>query len=90
MNADLFACASSGGAIHATQLNWVECSRTERRQQASIVKATCLGAWSGSVHAGLRDGLSRVKGNFHARFLGGCERATAHAYPVAALRAKAR
>src|SRR6266576_2821131 len=27
-------------------------------------------------------GLSRVKGNFHARFLGGCERATAHTYPV--------
>jgi hypothetical protein len=23
-----------------------------------------------------------VKGNFHARFLGGCERATAHTYPV--------
>ena len=27
-------------------------------------------------------GQSRVKGNFHARFLGGCERATARTYPV--------
>src|ERR1035441_8931377 len=27
-------------------------------------------------------GLSRVKGNFHARFLGGRERVTARAYPT--------
>jgi len=30
----------------------------------------------------LEKGPSRVKGNFHARFLGGRERATACAYPV--------
>ncbi len=32
--------------------------------------------------------LSRVTGNFHARFLVGCERATACAYPVLELAAK--
>ena len=28
------------------------------------------------------DGLSRMKGNFHVRFLGGCGRVTARAYPA--------
>ena len=68
MNADLSACASSGRAVHATQPNWIECPRTVRRLQASIVKATCLVAWFGSAHAGLGNGLSRMKGNFHVRF----------------------
>ena len=68
MNADLSACASSGRAIHATQTNWIECPRTVRRLQASMVKATRLVAWSGSAHAGLRNGLSRMRGNSHVRF----------------------
>ena len=38
MNADLSACASSGRARRANQINWVECPRTVRRLQAGIVK----------------------------------------------------
>jgi hypothetical protein len=68
MNADLSACASSGRARHANQINWIECRRTVRRLQASIVKATCLVAWSGSAHAGLRNGLSRMRRKSHVRF----------------------
>ena len=68
MNADLSACASSGRAIHATQTNWIECPRTVRRLQASIVKVTWLVAWSGSAHAGLRNGLSRMRRKSHVRF----------------------
>ncbi len=68
MNADLSACASSGRAIHATQSNWIECPCTVRRLQISIVKATCLVAWAGSAHAGLRNGLSRMRRKSHVRF----------------------
>ncbi len=32
--------------------------------------------------AGPYEGSSRMKGNFHVRFLGGCGRATARAYPA--------
>ena len=52
MNAELSACASSGSALQATRPNRIECQRTVRRPQASIVKATCQVAWSGSAHAG--------------------------------------
>jgi hypothetical protein len=31
-----------------------------------------------------------VKGNFHARFLGGCERATARTYPVSSIHMKTK
>ena len=68
MNTDLSACASSGRARRANQINWVECRRTVRRLQAGMVKATCLVAWSASDHAGLRDGLSRMRRKSHVRF----------------------
>ena len=57
MNVDLSMCASSG-------IN-------PRRLQASIVKvATGKTVATGSVHAGLCNCLSRMKGNFHVRFSG--------------------
>ncbi len=52
MNAELSVCAYSGSALQATQPNWIECQRTVKRPQASIVKATCQVPWSGSAHAG--------------------------------------
>ena len=68
MNADASAGASSGSALQTTQPNWIECQRTVRRPQASIVKVTCLAAWSGFAHAGLCNGLSRMRRKFHVRF----------------------
>ena len=50
MNADVSACASSGSALQTTQPNWIECQRTVRRLQASIVKVTCLVAGSGFAY----------------------------------------
>jgi len=36
-----------------------------------------------NVSVDLNEGSSRMKGNFHVRFLGGCGRTTARAYPAA-------
>ena len=71
MNADQTACASSGKASARDQIGWPKSERLVRRLQARIVKVTrAIPALTGPVHAGLCNGLSRMKGNFHVRFLG--------------------
>jgi len=45
MNVDSTMCASSGGAEHWEQINWLQCERQVRRLQARIVKATREGRW---------------------------------------------
>ena len=68
MNVDSSMCASSGKVSHWEQ-RLARCERRVRRLQASIVKATRVKPpWTGFAHAGLPNGLSRMKGNFHVRF----------------------
>ena len=72
MNVDSSMCASSG--------------KQARRLQASIVKATRVKTVAtGFAHAGLSNGLSRMKGNFHVRFSGEGVAATPLPYPTGAL-----
>lgn len=81
MNAEQSACASSGKASTRDQIDWPKCERPVRRLQARIVKATQV-EYTGSVIAGLWNGLSRMKGNFHVRFLGEGVAATSPPYPT--------
>ena len=58
-----------------------------QRSTASWRLGTATAQWSsasaGQPHRGWPyEDLSRMKGNFHVRFLGGCGRATARAYPA--------
>jgi hypothetical protein len=76
---------SSAKASHWDQIDWNQCHRQVRRLQARIVQAT-LGL-NRRVHrlrltAGLLNGLSRMKGNFHVRFLGEGAAATPLLYPT--------
>jgi len=71
MNVDNSMCAPVGSAKHETRsparLECV-CARA-RSRHASTVKATrCLTVLTGSAHAGLGNGLSRMRGNSHVRF----------------------
>ena len=86
MNVDSSMCASSGKASHWEQIDWPNVQRQVRRLQARIVKATrrenCRD--TGSAHAGLRSGLSRMRGKSQVRFLGERAAATPLAYPTSA------
>jgi hypothetical protein len=66
MNADLSMCASSGKAAHREQIDWPQCKRHARRLQARIVKVARRD--TGSAHAGLWSGLSRMRRKSHVRF----------------------
>ena len=77
MNVESSMCASSDKATHWDQINWSQCARRVRRLQARIVKAT-----TGSARAGLRIGLSRMRGNSHVRFSGEGVAATLLPYPT--------
>ena len=75
--------ASSGGTTQTNQRVWFKCARPVNRLQAHIVKAARkFSARTGFAHAGLRSGLSRMKGNFHVRFLGEGAAATPRPYPT--------
>ena len=61
---------------------------SEVRLLTSMAKGLVLGLPSleprvGPYQGRPYEGSSRMKGNFHVRFLGGCGRATARAYPAA-------
>jgi len=66
MNVDLSMCASSGKAAHREQIGWPQCERQARRLQVRIVKVARRG--TGSAHAGLCSGLSRMRRKSHVRF----------------------
>ena len=69
MNVAQAMCASSGRAARANQFDWLKCVRPVSGLQVHIVKVGWdIPALTGSVHAGLCCGLSRMKGNFHVRF----------------------
>ena len=69
MNVANAMCASSDRTTQANQSDWLKCACLVNRLQAHIVKAARrISALTGSAHAGLRNGLSRMKGNFHVRF----------------------
>ncbi len=69
MNVAQAMCASSGTAIQANQFDWFKRARPVSGLQVSIVKVTRgIPALTGPVRAGLRNGLSRMRGNFHVRF----------------------
>ena len=83
MNAAQAMCAFSGRTPHANQFDWLQCACPVNRLQAYIVKGTRdISVWTGSAHAGLCNGLSRMKGNFHVRFLGEDAAATPRPYPT--------
>ena len=83
MNVAQAMCASSGGATRSNRFDWFKCARPVSRPQACIVKARrVILALTGPVHAGLRNGLSRMKGNFHVRFLGEEAAAMPSPYPT--------
>ena len=80
MNVDLSMCASSDKAAHRGQVDWPKCERPVRRLQARIVKVARRG--TGSAHAELCGGLSRMRGNSHVRFSGEGVAATPLPYPT--------
>ena len=83
MNADQTACASSGKASARDQIGWPKSERLVRRLQARIVKVTrAIPALTGPAHAGLCNGLSRMMGNHHVRFLGEGAAAMPPPYPT--------
>jgi hypothetical protein len=73
-------CASSGQAAHWEQIDWSQCERQARRLQVSIVKVARR--VTGSAHAELCGGLSRMRGNSHVRFSGEGVAATPLPYPT--------
>src|SRR6266545_4069941 len=86
MNVAYAMCASSGRMTPANQLDWFKGVCPVNRLQVCIVKATrVVLVLTGPVHAGLCNGLSRMKGNFHVRFLGEGAAATLLPYPTFAL-----
>jgi len=83
MNVAQAMCASSDRMTPANQLDWFKGARPVNRLQVCIVKAMrVILALTGLVHAGLWNGLSRMKGNFHVRFLGEGAAATPFPYPT--------
>ncbi len=85
MNTASSVCASSGKTTAWDQIDWPQCERQVRRLQARIVKATRGSPVNtGSAHTGLGNGLSRMKGNFHVRFLGEGAAAMPFPYPTSA------
>ena len=88
MNVDSSMCASSGKTNAWDQIDWSHSARQVRRLQARIVKVTLTEnqtvVKTGFAHAGLWNGLSRMKGNFHVRFLGEGAAATLLPYPTQA------
>ena len=72
MNVALAMCAPSGRAPHWDQVDWDRCQRHARRLPVRIVKATRVKPWgTGSAHAGLCNGLSRVRGKLSRTVLRG-------------------
>jgi len=83
MNVARAMCAFSDRAPQANQRDWFKCVCPVNRLQAHIVKAARkFSARTGFAQAGLRSGLSRMKGNFHVRFLGEGAAATPRPYPT--------
>ena len=69
MNVAQAMCASSGRTTHANQSDWFKSARPVSGLQVHIVKvAREISALTGPVRTGLRNGLSRMRGNFHVRF----------------------
>lgn len=74
MNVAQAMCASSGRTTHANQSDWFKSGRPVSGLQVHIVKvhivkvAREVPALTGPVRTGLRNGLSRMRGNFHVRF----------------------
>ena len=62
--------------LHWHDINWAKCTCAVRRHQARIVKATQ------DSYLRVYKGLSRMKGNFHVRFLGERIVATQPFYPL--------
>ena len=84
MNAS--ACASTDNRIQWAQIIWTKCKEVVRKLQVRIVKAQqlykdLLNRLSHDVEVAF-ECLSRVKGNFHARFLGELAPVTGLAYPT--------
>jgi len=72
MNVALARCAPSGRAPHWDQVDWDRCQRHARRLPVRIVKATRVKPrGTGSAHAGLGNGLSRVSGKLSCTVLRG-------------------
>ena len=46
------------------------------------VSSSARGSANNKLSSWPYEGLSRMKGNFHVRFLGGCGRVTARTYPI--------
>ncbi len=74
--------ASSSNGCAWSQIDWQQAQAEVRRQQMRIAKAVreCLGLL-GQVN-GFRKGLSRMRRNSPARFLGGRRLVTVAAYPI--------
>jgi len=78
------AGAVSNATMNWHDIEWEKVHRNVRRLQARIVKATQDYCWeTASCSARRLRCLSRVKGDFHARFLGGWGPAMAPGYPTA-------
>jgi len=78
---------TTAGAVSNETMNWHDIEwdkvhRIVRRLQARIVKATHFCWETASCSARRLRCLSRVKGDFHARFLGGWGPAMAPGYPT--------
>jgi|GEM_PF-2711150 len=77
------AGAVSNETMNWHDIEWEKVHRNVRRLQARIVKATHFCWETASCSARRLRCLSRVKEDFHARFLGGWGPAMAPGYPTA-------
>src|SRR5712691_11434223 len=72
MNVAQAMCASSGGGHAPTGFDWFKWARPVSRPPVHIVKARrVILALTGPVHAGLPNGLSRMKGKLSCPVLRG-------------------
>jgi hypothetical protein len=83
MNVAQSMCASSGKTTHANQSDWLKSARPVSGLQVHIVEVSReFPALPGPVRTGLRNGLSRMRGNFHVRFSGEGAAAMPLPYPT--------
>ena len=75
------ADAPFGRHTNWKSINWRQVRDAVRRLQVRIAKAVTKQP-GGPIRARLNECLSRMTGNYHARFLGGLGLSTAPGYPV--------
>ena len=82
MNVDYSMCAPAGKATHQNQCIWIACVQQQEGCKPVSSRQQGLTVLTGSAHAGLGNGLSRMRRKSHVRFLGEGVAATPLPYPT--------